>query len=163
MTWKEIPGFKTYYASTTGKVGRKSETGITELKQHISDTGYLRCYLYSNGEKKTIKTHRVIAITFLNKPEGMNEVNHIDGNKENNNVTNLEWSNRSKNLKHAFANGLCKVASSLNHNNSTPVIHNEYGIFCTVNEAAFISNKQRSNMWKELNGRRSNTTKFSLA
>ena len=50
--------------------------------------------------------HRIVALAFLNNPNGLPEVNHIDGDKSNNNVANLEWVSRSDNTKHAIKLGL---------------------------------------------------------
>jgi len=72
------------------------------MKQHISKTGY-----YSLRIKgKTIKSHRVIAEYFIPNPLNLPQVNHIDGNKLNNNISNLEWVTNKQNSDHAFRIGL---------------------------------------------------------
>jgi DNA-directed RNA polymerase sigma subunit (sigma70/sigma32) len=58
------------------------------------------------GVKRTLYVHRLVAEAFLGKPADANEVNHIDGNKENNNLDNLEWTTHSANLQHAYKEGL---------------------------------------------------------
>ena len=68
----------------------------------IDRCGYRHCLL--NG--RSINIHRIIATLFCYKPEGCDYVNHIDGDKQNNNANNLEWVTRSSNAKHAYATGL---------------------------------------------------------
>lgn len=78
------------------------------LKPHISDRGYLRLKLSKNGIEKTHKIHKLVAIAFVNNPNGYCEVNHKDGNKSNNHVDNLEWCSRSQNVRHAVNLGLLR-------------------------------------------------------
>lgn len=75
-------------------------------KQSNSKDGYRIVSYRYNGKTKCVKVHRIVASTFLKKSNELNEVNHIDGNKENNSVNNLEWCNRSRNCKHAYDKGL---------------------------------------------------------
>jgi hypothetical protein len=69
--------------------------------------GYMRTMLVNDeGRIATIKVHRIIAMTFLENPEGKETVNHINGIKSDNSVKNLEWATRSENVKHSFRTGL---------------------------------------------------------
>ena len=79
------------------------------LKPFKNEKGYLIVDLYKDCQRRSVKLHRLVAETFLPNPCGHKEINHKDGNKENNSVENLEWCTRSENLKHAYANGLKKV------------------------------------------------------
>ena len=63
--------------------------------------GYIQYELSKNNRKKFFKAHRLVAIAFLPNPENKREVNHIDGNKHNNRVDNLEWATTSENQLHA--------------------------------------------------------------
>ena len=72
----------------------------------INNCGYYRVALYNQGQSKKYFRHRLVAEHFLDKPEGKDFVNHIDGDKSNNSLENLEWVSQSENEKHAFANGL---------------------------------------------------------
>ena len=67
--------------------------------------GYLRVQLFNHG-KRTYKVHRLVAQTFIPNPENKPQVNHIDGNKKNNCVANLEWCTNQENQTHAWKNGL---------------------------------------------------------
>lgn len=79
------------------------------LSPTINRYGYCICALSINNKLRTHHIHRLVALTWLDPPtEGNHEVNHIDGNKQNNNAANLEWSNRSANINHAIRTGLLK-------------------------------------------------------
>ena len=114
--WKDIKGYEGYYkVSSLGNfksIDRtvKSKKGYMSfrgrlLKQSICKKGYWLVYLSKNGTRKTYKSHTIIANHFLNGSK-KKEVNHIDCNKLNNSVVNLEWSTRLENMKHAKINKL---------------------------------------------------------
>jgi len=94
----------TYEISNTGKI-RHKHSG-RERKLRINNSGYPYVMLCKDGKKLNCKVHRLVAQTFLENTENKETVNHIDGNKTNNNVDNLEWATRSENLKHAVDSGL---------------------------------------------------------
>jgi hypothetical protein len=100
--WKEIPGFNGYLASDDGCIGHKNKNGIYVKKQFISETGYPKVTLYVEGRVKNLYVHRLVAFAFIPNPENRNQVNHIDGNKLNPRVDNLEWNTASENMIHAF-------------------------------------------------------------
>ena len=75
--------------------------------------GYLAVDLYENGERKTKRVHRLVAEAFIPNPDNKTEVNHKDGNKLNNNVSNLEWVTSKENVRHAWDNGLMKPSYSM--------------------------------------------------
>jgi antitoxin component HigA of HigAB toxin-antitoxin module len=82
-----------------------------ELGQRRIGAGYLAVGVKESGRSRTLYVHRLVAEAFLGKPSDKNEVNHIDGNKQNNNLANLEWTTHSANLQHAFKNELHKQRS----------------------------------------------------
>lgn len=84
-----------------------NESGAV-LKPYLNKDGYLALNLPHKGSKFKIKIHRAVAKAFIRNRKGLPMVNHKDGNKQNNNVDNLEWSTYSDNSKHAYANGLSK-------------------------------------------------------
>lgn len=86
----------------------------TLLKTRIDRYGYEIVTLWINGKAVTEKIHRLVAKAFLNNPQNKKEVNHIDGNKLNNIVSNLEWSTSSENKVHAFKNNLILPNRTLN-------------------------------------------------
>ena len=109
-TWSKIDGFDNYSVSNDGLVRNDKNNHIKE--QRLDRYGYPMTSIYKDGKAYTQKIHRLVAGTFIDNPDGKEQVNHIDGNKANNNVTNLEWVTRSENMKHAFANGLVKPHAS---------------------------------------------------
>lgn len=100
--WKTIDFEPNYEVSTLGEV-RNSKTKLVK-RLRSSRCGYLRVTLYPSG--KTYNIHRLVALTHLIKPDGLDVVNHKDGVKTNNRVENLEWCDNKHNVRHAYQNGL---------------------------------------------------------
>lgn len=77
-------------------------------RTRTSNCGYTQIGLYSSFEHKTIScfVHRLVAQAFIPNELNKEQVNHIDGNKNNNTISNLEWSTRSENVKHAYLIGI---------------------------------------------------------
>ena len=118
--WKQIDGFEYYYISNLGRVKstrRWSGKKFYDREQFITlhkDTnkGYIYASISKNGKNYNLRVHRLVALMFIPNPENKSQVNHIDGNKENNVVTNLEWVTNKENIKHAWKNGLSKRHST---------------------------------------------------
>lgn len=89
--WKKIPGFEAYEASTLGNI-RNARGHI--LKPWLDGGG--NYYQIQLGGGKSYSVHRLIALTYIPNPEDKPTVNHIDENKTNNCVENLEWATRSE-------------------------------------------------------------------
>lgn len=103
--WKKVSSNSNYLVSNTGKVRR---CGSDEDHSTKNTKGYLTIDLYSNGKRSTKRVHRLVAEEFVPNPDNKPEVNHIDGNKHNNNASNLEWVSKQENCRHAWDNGLVK-------------------------------------------------------
>lgn len=114
--WSDIKGYEgKYQVSTLGNVRSLDRYIITKngisrfvrgrlLKPHKIPKGYLQVKL---PERLTV-VHRIVAETFIGEPPTPNHViNHIDLNKENNDVSNLEWVTPQENTQHAWINGAC--------------------------------------------------------
>lgn len=95
--WKQVNDFENYEVSTLGNV-RNIKTGKI-LKQSVKD-GYKQIALLGINRKKSFKTHRLVALTFLENPENKSDVNHKDKNRLNNCLDNLEWMTRKENNIH---------------------------------------------------------------
>jgi len=76
------------------------------VKPQISKNGYVRVELWQDGQGKKYLLHRLLASAFIPNPQGKPQVNHIDGDKLNNALCNLEWVTQSENQKHAYDAGL---------------------------------------------------------
>jgi len=117
-TWKKIPDYRLYEASTDGelKTFNWKNTGLERIiKPALDNCGYLRTMLKDDsGNTRTIKVHRIIAKTFIPNPNNKPQVNHINGVKYDNRVDNLEWCTASENLKHSYKIGLSSVKGELN-------------------------------------------------
>jgi len=88
---------------------------LIELKQTLKTRGYFTVCLYSGkGKVKYKYVHRLIAMAFIPNPQFLPEVNHIDGNKQNNSIENLEWATHKYNAHHAVRIGLVKVVGEQN-------------------------------------------------
>ena len=114
--FREIEGYEHYLVSSWGKVYRVEEARqrylsggrffeaatrkLHELATEETPKGYLRVYLYKNGKRKHHKVHRLVAHAFIPNPESKGQINHKDGNKQNNSVTNLEWVTDEENKLH---------------------------------------------------------------
>ena len=98
--WKNVLG--EYFVSNFGNVKRNEK----EIKKSKDRKWYYYINISINGNVKVFRVHRLVAMAFIPNPLNKNEINHIDGNKTNNNVNNLEWATHKENMKHAFDNDL---------------------------------------------------------
>lgn len=118
--WRWITGYEDIYqVSNLGRVRSVDRFVYCEvspnklqhlfgkiLKQGFNHKGYPIVYLSKNGKQKTITVHRLVALTFIENPLNLPQVNHKDGIKTNNHVGNLEWCTNSYNQQHAYDIGL---------------------------------------------------------
>lgn len=107
MKWKSIEGYEgIYMVSENGDVMRDDSVRKPHiLATLVNNSGYHTVNLSKNCKQKRFLVHRLVAKAFIPNPNNLSEVNHIDCNKNNNSVGNLEWVSRSENLLHAFKNG----------------------------------------------------------
>lgn len=106
MQYKTVTSYPNYEVSNTGSV-RNKRTGRV-LKPQLLTKGYLGVRLYEGGNGKTLKIHRLVALAFVPGHFLWAQVNHIDGDKTNNNYSNLEWCTGVENHEHKMLNGLNK-------------------------------------------------------
>ena len=116
IIWKDIKGLEGYYqVSNIGTIrslprivnclyNQTRQLPSKTFKVHKQNRGYLFINVSKNNKPKNLLVHRLVAEAFLSNPHNFKEVNHKDGNKENNNVDNLEWCTASYNKKHMYDN-----------------------------------------------------------
>lgn len=176
--WKDIPGYEgSYQASTTGKIKSLPKKiflawgGHYYSKEKILSPaisrGYEKVLLYTKGVRVYMSIHRLVALTFIEKPNHLFDVvNHKNGNKRDNRIENLEWTSQSGNVIHAYDIGLrCaptlseKGLQSLKEKKFKKVIDNSTGeIFNSQNEAAGKMGLKVSTLSMMLNGKTPNKT-----
>lgn len=144
--WKDITGYEgLYQISNYGRVkslerkvrhnyGKFRTVPEKILKPSPDGDGYLYVSLSKEGKKKNPKIHKLVALHFLSNPDNLPQVNHIDENKDNNVVTNLEWCTSLHNLQHSnvISKGNTARAKAIIQKSLTGEIINE---FCSISEA----------------------------
>lgn len=110
--WKDIVNYETLYqVSNHGNIKNLKTNRI--LKPTKQNTGYMFVTLSKPQQgRKTVSVHRLVATAFIPNPNNFPQVNHTDGNKENNHCSNLEWCDQSTNIRHALENGLIPTVKS---------------------------------------------------
>ncbi|MHB0992648.1 MAG: HNH endonuclease [Burkholderiales bacterium] len=100
--WLSIPGFEgSYEANRDGEI--RNAKSLRILKPKFAGAGYRQVCLGAGSYRYV---HRLVALCFLPNPCGFPQVNHLDGDKNNNSAENLEWCNAKENLRHAYITGL---------------------------------------------------------
>lgn len=152
--WRTIDGFPGYEVSSTGRV-RNKETGYI-IKPLLSASGYLCVRIRRSPgdyDKPALSVHRIVAETFLDGYQPGLQVNHIDGNKLNNVVSNLEWCTRKENSQHAMRLGLFKPEAPEPPKRKVRIV--ETGeTFDSIRECAKAIGVAEQHIWACLNGRR---------
>lgn len=105
---------KDYEITKDGKIISLKNNKRYEIKGYIDKYGYRRVLLHVNGKRIKFFVHRLVAQTYIPNPNNLPQVNHIDGNKLNNNVENLEWCTPKENIQHAIKKGLRVKKGKLN-------------------------------------------------
>lgn len=116
--WREVDGFKgRYRVSNFGRIISR-RTGFKYIMQYqITKKGYYLVGLYMDDIKYYKSVHRLVALAFIDNPDSKPQVNHIDGNKLNNNASNLEWVTSSENRVHGIKNNLIVPVNGVKHGN----------------------------------------------
>ena len=107
-----IPGHPRYEISEDGTI-RNSQNGKIK-SQYIGSTGYYMVSFSYGNKSNPHRVHRLLAFCFIPNPSKLPHINHIDGNKTNNDLENLQWVTHEDNMKHAFATGLVNNSGEKN-------------------------------------------------
>ena len=162
--WKDIVEYEgIYQVSNLGKVKNKNNK-LLKLKK--DKNGYLIAYLYKNSIMKCKKVHRLVAKAFIPNLENKPQVNHKDGNKQNNNVNNLEWCSNRENIIHCWENNLHTKKFGNKHDGARKILQYDLDgnfIKCwgSIVEASKYYNTTINNLWACLN-KKSKTAKGFL-
>jgi hypothetical protein len=149
--WKPCFNYEQKFeVSNLGRIRNKSNGRI--IKPTPCKKGYLTTRLFiSNDDFKSHKVHRLVMNTF-SEIKNQPQVNHINGIKHDNRLENLEWSDNSKNIKHAWATGLFKpkAKKGIDNHFAKLYMHKDYGTFKTLIEAAKEFNVSRNTIHKNI-------------
>lgn len=115
--WKPTPGYEGYYeVSGLGRVRSLDRISRNRYGEYIrkgklltpnrTADGYLEVGIWDGETSRNKSIHRLVAMTFISNPLNSLEVNHKDGNKENNTIDNLEWATHRENMDHCYRTGL---------------------------------------------------------
>ena len=162
--WKDIKGFENrYQVSNLGNVRSLTRRPMV-LKKAIDRYGYNVVGLRPLcGKIKVCKVHRLVAIAFIENNESKIEVNHIDGNKANNCISNLEWNTTKENIHHAHRTGLRNYIDG-NNPSARKVINTITGkIYDSVKQCAEQENQYYTTLISRLTGKYKNNTNFKYA
>lgn len=165
--WKEVKGYKPIYlVSNYGRiksikrVTKCNKNGEYEREERIlkfsHNKRYLSTYLYDkNGRKKTVLVHRIVAIAFIKRPKDLREIDHIDGNPENNRVENLRWVSHKQNCNNPAT--VIKIKNKPSKRRKEVAAYNLdgtlYKVFPSVTEAAEETGAFRANIRKCISGK----------
>ena len=151
--WKDIKGYENLYqVSNLGNIRRVSNK---TKKTRLNNWGYIIIDLWKENKSTTKAVHRIVAETFLPNPDNKAEVNHIDGNKTNNSINNLEWVTREENIQHAYDTELNPKSLPMPEVVKMPkIICCETGdVFNSITEASYKYNVSISHLSSCLNGK----------
>ena len=152
-----IKRFDKYAISKSGKILNKETMRL--ISPYVGTDLYEHCVLFMRGKRYRKRVHRLMGEVFLGNPQ---VINHINGNKSDNRLENLERSTHSKNIKHAYDNGYYLSKKSVNL-----VVKNRYTgevIHCSsMREAQRVTGVERHRIKTFLSGSRNNYTDWEFA
>jgi hypothetical protein len=168
--WKAIKGFEGKYEISNKGVIRSLDRYVNNgvgtqslikgkvLVLREGTSGYLGTVLYDNGRRLNIELHRQLALTFIPNTDNLEQVNHIDGDKLNNELNNLEWLSQKDNVRHAFRLGLNNTPrgdvhkSSKLNSKAVGIIKRELNHGLSQQNLATRFGVHQSTIWRIANG-----------
>lgn len=153
--WKFVDGYDGRYSvSNHGRVrshdmmmGNRHQSKTIRkgriLKPSLDGKKYLNVKLCLNGKQTSVKVHRLVAMCFVPNVGGKPQVNHIDGVKQNNHASNLEWCTNTENIVHAYQNGLIATNNGERHHNARITEDGAQDIIKRMNNGESLSSISR--------------------
>lgn len=154
--WKDVKGYEGLYkVSNLGRVKKPMGSYDIIMKPFIDSHGYWVATLSKNDKANNYMVHRLVADAFIpnSDPEHKIQVNHIDGDKQNAKVENLEWVTPSENIQHAIRTGLFKISpytrQRSKESTSIPVYCKELDVtFSSISEASNALGIKKSRVYR---------------
>ncbi|MGV2809928.1 NUMOD4 domain-containing protein [Enterococcus faecalis] len=154
--WKEIDKHSRYSISSVGNI-KNNQTGKLLKASKNKTAGYMYIRLMSDtGKRTSFRLHRLVALHFLDNPNNYEDVNHIDEDKTNNVVSNLEWCSHLENIRHGNGISRSKESRSVKIKCSNGITYN------SINECAKLLNISSGSISETLNGKRKHTKGFTF-
>ena len=141
--WKIIQGFENYLVSSLGNV--KTVKGNFKKVVYDNKNSYGYVELWKNNKGKKFRIHRLVAETFIPNYDNKEQVNHIDGDKNNNCVSNLEWVTPKENIRHAISNNLSSI--KYGSSNLSSKLREEDVIYIRKNAKVVLSVRELSKIF----------------
>lgn len=154
--WKKIDKHSRYTVSNLGRVKNRYTGRIMKASKNKT-AGYMYIRLYSDsGKRNSFRLHRLVALHFLDNPNNYGEVNHIDEDKTNNKVSNLEWCSHLENIRHGTG------VSRSKQSRSTPILCSNGIVYPSLNECSRSLKLSCGAISEVLNGKRKHTKGFTF-
>lgn len=121
------------------------------VKGYTESNGYQRVRIENKCLGGVVRTtiHQLVAEAFIPNPDCLTEINHIDTNKQNNKASNLEWTDHSGNMRHAYAHGINRRPLRQHSEETRKKVTNGVDTFCSISEAAkWVADTGRSANWR---------------
>lgn len=133
MIWRNIEGANGYQVSDTGKVRKKNNDPRCPAWRILKGSANGNGYYHTSINSRLFLVHRLVAIAFIPNPENKPFINHIDLNRKNNHVSNLEWCTQKENINHSIKLG------SFKNKNGKKIIDSLTGIvYGSMQEASVL-------------------------